>query len=122
MANINNKIRLGVEKIARSLTRNNPDFEDANSEGLVRILEMEDGHKDSYYIQAARFRIRDFLKRERLHQSREFGILKDDLENIPNKPLEFGKATKVPDYDNIEDDEFPEVDRNMERWLKGKEI
>ena len=78
MAELTDSITTKVKKIAQQLCKNTQDFDDCVQIGLVRILEMSVEHPvthvkhtESFYLEGASFKIRDYLKKERLHHERE---------------------------------------------------
>ena len=65
MAEINESITRTCEKIASKLTQNEDEFSDTLQEALTQVLEMEAGHTDSYYVQYAKRRMQNYLRKER---------------------------------------------------------
>ena len=98
-------------------------FDDALQEGLIRILEMEEGQTDSYYTQGAVYRVRDWLKKENKHQGREITSINleevDDiygLQNINdhNKRISVGKDKNVLNA-------MSQNDLMIEEYLNGRD-
>ena len=65
MAELNEKIQRACQSIANRLGDNDDERDDALQEGLTKVLEMEIGHADYYYIQYAKRRMQNYLKKER---------------------------------------------------------
>ena len=65
MSELNENITRACEKIANSLSQNEDEYGDTLQEGLTKVLEMTAGHKDSYYIEYAKRRMQNFLRKER---------------------------------------------------------
>ncbi len=96
---ITERITKRVREVARKLCRNEKDFDDCVQKGLFKILDLvEEEHliqehyrnlleygidvkllnywevkpyTEAYYIQGAKFKMRDYLKKERLYNERE---------------------------------------------------
>lgn len=85
MANVTGQIIKKVRATAQKLCKNNQDFADCVQEGLTRILELPHGATESFYIEAAWYRMRDYLKKERLHHGRESSNTIDlsETQNVP---------------------------------------
>ena len=62
---LNENIQRACESIAKKLSQNDDEFSDALQEGLTKVLEMKSGHTNSYYIEYAKRRMQDYLRRER---------------------------------------------------------
>ena len=54
-----------IEGIIKQLVKNYDDRQDATQEALVSILEAQEGQTESFYVQGAKYRARDWLRRER---------------------------------------------------------
>lgn len=65
--NILNRIRA----VARKLAKHEQDYEDCVQIGRIKVWTMDVGGTESFYVHGAKFSIRDYLKKERLHRERE---------------------------------------------------
>jgi hypothetical protein len=120
MAVVTDNIVKRVTAIARKKAIH--DWEDCLQEGLLKVLEMPEGQKESYYVKGAEFRIRDYLKKERLHKCREISLSDNAIEDL-NYSRYFTKKTDVPDYDNADfDDNWSQNDQTIQRWYNGDDI
>jgi DNA-directed RNA polymerase specialized sigma24 family protein len=68
MAELTQDIDRQIKSIAFKLTSNYDDRQDSIQEGRIRVIEMPDGFTSSYYVSAAKWRIRDYLKKTRLNR------------------------------------------------------
>ena len=60
-----------VREVARKLCWNEQDFDDCVQRGLFKIFKMPTGDTEAFYIQGAKFIMRDYLKKVRLYNERE---------------------------------------------------
>jgi DNA-directed RNA polymerase specialized sigma24 family protein len=73
-----------VEDTIKPLVKDYNDRQDAIQEALVYILEAKEGQTESYYIQGARFRARDWLRKERRIRS---GFLEIESQEVHHADL-----------------------------------
>ena len=71
MAKLTPELDTKIQYIARKHAGTSDFFDDCLQEGRLRVLQIPDGETESYYAQSAEYAIRDYLKKERLHQGRE---------------------------------------------------
>ena len=103
MARITAQIALKITKVARKLTSDDEEFDDAFQEGTLKVRTMINGHTESYYVQRAYRRIQDYLRKVRKFHRRHPQIVSERVvENATEEPLRFGVKTSVPDYDNLD--------------------
>lgn len=111
-----------IMSVANKLTNNSADYDDCILEGNFAIASAPENCTESFYIQRASYAMRDFLKRERLHRSRELQILDTLSENTPEQPLLLGKKPTVPNYDTNESEYMSQNDRETEDWLNHGDL
>ena len=150
MAVITNLIQDVVEINAHVFARTNRsiEFDDFVQEGLLTMLndKVKTDQCKSYYSRIAKNAMLSYIKKEKNKGivtynhggDRKSGGFKDQKNvtsnigfvsldalntDFPEEPLSWGKKTSIPDYDNVDYDNWQsESDAIMEHWLKGREI
>jgi DNA-directed RNA polymerase specialized sigma24 family protein len=143
MAELTQDIDRQIKSIAFKLTSNYDDRQDSIQEGRIRVIEMPDGFTSSYYVSAAKWRIRDYLKKTRLNrgdtEKRTIEPIDDAFEETFNsddfeKSRSFsgndtitirGKKRKTDfDYDNTNSSsaKWSENDYINQKWLDGHDF
>lgn len=81
MAEITEKITRECVKIANGLGNTYDEQQDTLQEGLSAVLEAKDCYTESWYVSCAKYRMRDYLRRER---------------NLTNRYTENGDISDLP--------------------------
>jgi len=118
MAEITEGIQKKIEMIARKYAAGNYDDEqDCLQEGLTKVLEMPNGQTESYYVQYAKNRIANYMKKERAFRSgttiADGNDLKDYIHVAPwmagsgdVDTMDIGRQTpQAPNYDTLTEGE-----------------